>query len=48
MESIFIAEATIKKKQTKGVCYYIIPILGSSAGSREKRSHNCMMNSHWA
>ena len=32
----------------KEICSDIIPILGSSAGYREKRSHNRMMCSHWA
>jgi len=31
-ESIFITEATIKKKWMKGICYDIAPILRSSAG----------------
>jgi len=29
------------------ICYDIIPILGSSAGYREKRSHNRMIGSPW-
>jgi len=32
----------------KGICYDIIPILGSSTGYREKRSHNRMICSHLA
>jgi len=36
------------KKQTKGISYDIDPVSGSSAGSREKRSHNRMIDSHWA
>jgi len=32
----------------KGICYDITPILGSSAGYREKRSHNRMIDAHWA
>jgi len=32
----------------KDICYDITPILGSSAGYREKRSHNRMIGSHWA
>jgi len=32
----------------KGICYDITPILGSSAGYREKRPHNRMICSHWA
>jgi len=48
-ESKFIAEATIQKqKKMKGICYNITPNLGSSAGYREKRSHNFMIDSHWA
>jgi len=47
MESIFIAEATIQKqKKLKGISYDITPILSSSAGYREKRSHNRIC-SHW-
>jgi len=30
------------------ICYDITPILGRSAGYREKRSHNRMICSHWA
>jgi len=50
MESIFIAEATIQKQKTneRHICYDITPIIGSSAGYREKRSHNLMIDSHWA
>jgi len=36
------------KKQIKDVCYVFTPILGSSACYREKRSHNCMVDSFWA
>jgi len=32
----------------KGICHEITPILGSSAGNRAKRSHNRMIDSHWA
>jgi len=31
----------------KGLCCDVTPILGSSAGYREKRS-NCLIDSHWA
>jgi len=49
MKSIFIAEAAIKnKKYMKEICYDITPILGSSGGYREKRSHNRMIGSHKA
>jgi len=49
MESIFIAEATIQnKKQMKGFCDGITPILDSSSDYREKRSYNRMIDSHWA
>jgi len=30
----------------KGICYDITPILSSSAGYRENRSHNRMIDSH--
>jgi len=30
----------------KGICCEIIPILGSSAGYREKQSYNRMVDSH--
>ena len=42
MELIFIAEATIQKQ----ICYDITPTSGSSAGYREKQSHNRMIDSH--
>jgi len=32
----------------KDICYEITPILGSSAGYREKRFHNRKIGSHWA
>jgi len=32
----------------KGYCYDITPIFGSSSYYREKRSHNRMIDSHWA
>jgi len=32
----------------KGICQDTIPILGSSAGYLEKRSHNRMIDSHSA
>jgi len=31
----------------KGISLDTTPILGSSAGYREKRSHNRMTDSHW-
>jgi len=49
MESIFIAEAAIhKQKIMKDTCNDVTPISGSSAGYREKRSHNHMTCSQWA
>jgi len=44
MESIFIAEAIIKKQ----ICYAITPTSSSSANYREKQSHNHMIDSHLA
>jgi len=31
----------------KGICYDVTPILGRTAGYREKPSRNCMIDSHW-
>jgi len=32
----------------KRICHDITSFLGRSADYREKRSHNCMIDSHWA
>ena len=32
----------------EGICQDITPILDGSAGYREKRFHNRMIDSHWA
>jgi len=49
MERVIIAEATFQKQKMKGFCYGITPILESSTGyGKKKRSHNRMIDSHWA
>jgi len=47
-EGIFSAEETIQNKKMEGICSDITPILGSSAGYRDKRSHICTIGSPWA
>jgi len=32
----------------KGICQHTTPIVGSFADYRKKRSHNRMIDSHWA
>ena len=32
----------------KGICQDTTPVVGSSAGYREKQSHNRMIDSRWA
>jgi len=45
MENVIIAQAIIQKQKNewKAFAMTFFPILGSSAGYREKQSHDCMI-----
>jgi len=48
-KDLFTAEATLQKQHVKkGICQDTIPVLGSFADDRKKRSHNRMIDLHWA